>query len=75
MVGDGSCAWTGAVETAAEASAITINAWPSRRRIIASVPWFVGVCADFHSARTAAPAYGFDYLRLPLLWSSDWSQF
>ncbi|MBQ7803039.1 hypothetical protein [Rhodococcus sp. (in: high G+C Gram-positive bacteria)] len=52
MVGDGFCAWTGAVETAAEASAITVNAWPSRRRIIASLPWFVGVCADFHSART-----------------------
>ncbi|MEV3974747.1 hypothetical protein AB0K68_42610 [Streptomyces sp. NPDC050698] len=52
VIGAGSCAWTGAVETAAEASAITINAWPSRRRIIASLPWFVGVCADFHSART-----------------------
>ncbi len=52
VIGDGSCAWTGAVETAAEASAITINAWPSRRRIIAPLPGFVRVYADFHSART-----------------------
>jgi hypothetical protein len=52
VIGDGSCAWTGAVETAAEASAITINAWPSRRRIIAPLPGFIRVYADYHSART-----------------------
>ncbi len=52
VTGDGTCAWAGAVETTAEAIAITINVWPSRRRIIAPLPGVVRMYADFHSART-----------------------
>lgn len=49
--GEGTCAWAGAVETIAQASAIAITAWRSRRRIIAPLPGVVRVCADSHSAR------------------------